>query len=83
MKRKFWLSRDHDGNNYNIHLKEPNRENVYWDYYSKPNRYQNYLQSFCRNEFEKLYPNLKLEPGQFCKVEIDIKQVGDIWELNL
>ena len=75
----MWLSRDKDAaGRYNIHGKKPSKRDVY-EGVTGSFWWKNFIKSFCPHKFERT-TGIKLDPGQFREVEL--KPVGDVWELQ-
>ena len=70
-KNRFWLGKRRDGGYYEL-----GSTKKYWN----PNsgfRDIDYLTMLCQIKMEKLFPGLKLKPGECVEVTINIKRVKE------
>jgi len=78
-KRELWIAKDRNCSYYSLFDHEPTEED-YWDRIGSEWSSLKSVFRFCTEEFENACPHLKLKPGQFCKIKVEI--VGDIWEFE-
>jgi hypothetical protein len=75
--RRFWLSRDPDGMNYDLHLARRSDPKPVVRPLCEGDHNPTFEgeTNFCDKMFEKLFPTAKLEPGAVRRIKVTIEAV--------